>query len=231
MHREKTFRSVLRGIALISACWVAMPCFAIPIVSVTGILDQTKNMSAVISICPCPPETQWALYSSWFTPSDFQNVSISADVVGSGTAYLTTAVGPGAIPSDLVATSSFSNSTLGDATLFTGLSLSNGTYYLVLTGPPVGPDGQTPDWAVSYSPSIATAAGVILGIDARSNLLAFDPSFPPDSPFHDDNLYGGFTGNYLFEVSGDSTAVPELEPWMMMSSGIVIVLLRRFRIN
>ena len=81
------------------------------------------------------------LAQSWTQTSEYDNVSISAafanflgDAGNSVTAYLTSSIGPST--TSAIATTTVSEPASGDAmvSLFSGLDLTAGTYYLVLQG-------------------------------------------------------------------------------------------------
>ncbi len=111
-------------------------------------------------------------YLSFTTTTAYSNVSIAANLFalsgGQVTGYLSNSVGPGAIP---IATSSPVTVTSAQAnlTLFSGLTLPPGTYYLVLSGNMACGDTSI-GW--SYSTGTPTVGpGVTLG------------AFGYDSPF------------------------------------------------
>lgn len=127
--------------------------------------------------------------------------SLVSDTAGnSGTAWLTTAVGAGTTAGDVVATTTFDFAQVanvsGDVSfveLFSGLTLSAGSYFLVV-GPPVTGSG-----AISLNPSASYVLDSNASIDgmffsAGTNL---NPAFTPSSTF----LASGL-GNRFFRVEG-----------------------------
>jgi len=79
-------------------------------------------------------------FGSWTQTTSYTGVTIQA-VVGdalsegaTGVAYLSTSIGAGATVLYTSATFNFPNANTGTVTLFSGLSLGPGTYYLVLSG-------------------------------------------------------------------------------------------------
>src|SRR5579885_470695 len=112
-----------------------------------------------------------ALEAGWTASQAYSDVSISAEV-GSPpnpftllprssqiTAYLTTRIGPAETVGDQIASVTFTTSTEAELrTLFTGLSLAPGTYYLALTG------AYTPEqvgtWYGTRPPVILSDTGV-----------------------------------------------------------------------
>jgi hypothetical protein len=168
----------------------------------------------------------FALVAGWSQTGADTNVTITAEIdpgTGSGTsgtAYLMTQVGPGTTVAEQIATASFSatgaqfNPVLN--TLFTGLTLGPGNYYLVLSsetglGWEIATFGITP----------VTAPGVSF----ISNASTGNPHavYPPASNFSSP------LGNDLeFTVSG--TAVPEPSTMALISGGLVLLaLLYRYR--
>ncbi len=137
--------------------------------------------------------------------ADYINVDIDASLTaaagGSGTAYLTTAIGAGTTGADLVAQTAFDFAIapgidVGWVDLFSGLSLSADTYYLVF-GAPFDP-GTT-------SGSIEIGGGYDLDPNAMVGDMLFsstiDAGFAPASEWSTSGL-----GNRFFRVSGDIPA-------------------------
>jgi hypothetical protein len=122
------------------------------------------------------------LYASWTQSASFSNVSISALLAGTGTAsaYLTTQIGPGTDAGDVVASTTFPFGPPLLTTLFSGLSLGPGTYYLVIGG-----TGDIGSWYGTTTPVVTTGAGVTagtFGFCAPENDEC-DFAFGPASPF------------------------------------------------
>jgi hypothetical protein len=151
--------------------------------------------------------------ASWTQTQGYANVSISAalDNLNSSpfsnfTVYLTTSTGPGTttaqeIAHATVAAPSVSSPTSTLTSLFTGLSLPPGTYFLTIFGDPAGPAQGPSCWTFSTTPVIVTDSGV-------SNLRNFQvtgvAAYPPASSF---NQVGTFL---LMQVTGDAVASPTL---------------------
>jgi hypothetical protein len=87
--------------------------------------------------------------SSWSTTQAYQNVQISASIgsldpnFANGTTFLTSNIGPGTTPNDIIASASFvapitssSSQPIANTTIFSNLFLNPGTYFLVLSAPP-----------------------------------------------------------------------------------------------
>jgi hypothetical protein len=129
-----------------------------------------------------------------------------------GTAFLTTKIGPGTTPADVVASTPFTFPVYGsDAAgiagsiasptqLFNGLNLTPGTYHLVLA--PVGTDQGF--WTTYIAGSIATAPWVTAATSIDfSNFTTGgqDFAFPPDSNFGiNTNIAYGFTVTALESI-------------------------------
>lgn len=141
---------------------------------------------------------------SWIQSSEFTNVSISAELTGfgsttqTGRAFLTTKLGLGTTVADQVAFQSFTfPSNESSVTLFSGLDLPAGTYFLSLVGdsPSYGSG-----WVVSQSPSIQSGPG-----DSFANDYGFRS---PTTPFLPSSDVWVDPGKPNFSVTGTNT-VPE----------------------
>jgi hypothetical protein len=125
------------------------------------------------------------LVSSWTQTGSWTNVSISAELGNAAnygnsggdtiSVYLTNQIGPGTTVANQIASASVSPATVDETdTLFTGLSLGAGTYYLVLGAP-----GQFAEWYGTSSPTVTTGAGV----SGNGDSFADKPSNTPDDAF------------------------------------------------
>jgi hypothetical protein len=140
------------------------------------------------------------LETSWTSTVGFSSVSITAGVGTDGgaiTAFLTTAVGPEEDGADVVATDTFTPGGVGPETdtLFSGLTLGPGTYFLVLSSPDALWYGN------QSAPSPTTAAGVTFNGQGVANDTTSGAK-PPGNTFTantNDSLFADVTG----------TAVPE----------------------
>jgi hypothetical protein len=159
------------------------------------------------------------LASSWTQTGSYDNVSISAVLANGATmsAFLTDKIGPGTTASDVIASTSVTPSTAPETdTIFSGLSLGAGSYYLVLAVP----GGATLGGWYGTDPATVTTttdAGVTGALDAfadkPSNLP--DDAFPPDSAF--DATPGDNDENLLFTVTGDAvSATPEPSSFILL---------------
>ena len=120
------------------------------------------------------------LAESWSETTSFSGVDITAvlgDYLGSGTitAYLTTQIGAGATFAQQIAKASIDPASGEETdTLFTGLSLGPGTYYLVLSS------ANEATWWGNTTSTTTTAAGVTAGT----------PEFAAIGSGSPDNAYG-----------------------------------------
>jgi hypothetical protein len=191
--------------------------------------------------CLCSLSGTQPDYVSWTQNGTFTGVTVQADLgeipgdVGSatGVAYLTNQVGTGTTSSNQVAgTSPFSisitNTTAALTTLFSGLTLGPGTYYLTinLTDDAFGWEG----FATSPSSTVTTASGVTanpIGECFGGTSGSCTPaSYPPAS--------ATFTTKspafLLYQVTGTAASgVPEpaTAGLMLAALGIGVLLLRR----
>ena len=134
----------------------------------------------------------------WTQTASFSNIVIDASLVSiddsfrSGTAYLMNAIGPGTTTaSEVLAPANFTapvGSPFGPVpltTLFSGLTLGPGTYYLVLAAPFRNETFGSPlRWQVPNGSVVTTAPSVTAGNSLLSETLdsRVDP-FPPASSF------------------------------------------------
>ena len=178
----------------------------------TTIVSQTGTNSSQIGTLT---------YASWTQTSPFSGVSIaavlrSAGGTGTGTAYLTTQIGPGTTTAQEVATApiSITNTTPTLTTIFSGLALNAGTYYLVIN--PTPPPGQLTSalqWEFGSGVTVTTAIGVTANNGASVQGTA--ASYPPASPFGQNQ---GTT--LLYTVTGTpgaTTPVLPLPPSVILS--------------
>jgi len=121
------------------------PASADPIyVENTGVIFQSYALGGT-------DLTRWGAYFpysvGWTQTGTYSNVSISADVNlgGTGSSFLTTQVGAGTTVADQIASGTFgpvpnssSNPFPSWVTIFTGLTLGSGTYFLTLNGDEYG---------------------------------------------------------------------------------------------
>ena len=150
------------------------------------------------------------LVESWTQTGTYSGVTITAaltNIQANTTAYLMNQIGPGTN----VANQLFANSVTG-TTLFTGLTLGPGTYFLVVASPNnVSATFGTP-------PLVTTDAGVTLNAPAASplNSLAL---YAPATNFTTFTT----TGNHmLFSVVGNagSSSVPEPSTFGILGAGL-----------
>lgn len=159
---------------------------------------------------------------SWTQTTPHNDVSITADLTGfgstdqTGRAFLSTSIGTGATPAGEVAYTAFTfPSAADDVTLFSGLNLPAGQYYLSLVG-------DSPDfgsgWIWSDSPDLETGPGAALG--GSYGFVSPGLTYLPSSAVYD----GGIVPNFSVEA----TAVPDSSSWVILvaASAFLLVLSR-----
>lgn len=202
-----------RGVLLLVAgCCLAQ---ATVIVDVSGTPSVGTSLDGIVGF------EQW-LGVSWTQAVRYTNVSISATLgnlfilpnplVTTGTAYLTTQVGAGTnaashqLSSAAFVTPAVQGTTV--VTLFSGLTLNPGTYFLTLI--PTEGQGSGTGWISTASPVITLAPGASKGSDIFVNtdtgVLNF--SYGPASTWVNDPSFDPNVG--LFAITGTApSAVPE----------------------
>lgn len=156
-------------------------------------------------------------YASWTQTGAFSGVTIKANLfsaggTASGTAFLTTQIGPGTTTGQQIATTAItlSNTTPAPFTLFSGLTLGPGTYYVTIQ------NLSSLDWQCCGTVTTTTAPGVTANNDAQFSVL--NP-FAPASTFFNKGQ------NLIFSaVAGAAGAatVPTLSP---IAAGMAALLL------
>jgi len=145
--------------------------------------------------------------ASWTQLDGYSNVSIAAQVGRASegpsiTAYLTSAIGPAETADDLIAIDTFAPSTNNEFdTIFSGLSLGPGTYYLVLSGGD-SDSSQSAWWGTDNGTRATTDTGVTFNGDGYAfSGDGLNDSNPPASTFSSSTRAG-----LLFQVTGEAEA-------------------------
>jgi len=168
-----------------------------------------------------------AIAESWTLSQQYENVTILASL-GFGpredTAYLTTSLGPGTTPADEVAETVFdfpAGSTPTWTTLFSGLSLSPGTYYLTLNENDFG----APGGAWFGNPTGIATVTLGEGVSEGTSYVLFPrvvdgPAiYPPSTQYVDaypDDEFG-------YQVLSESQAIPEPDVTWTMTLGLAAI--------
>ncbi|MDX2038081.1 MAG: hypothetical protein SFX72_15640 [Isosphaeraceae bacterium] len=174
------------------------------------VVETTSNIGAGFRIGGSIRQVE---LMTWTQSTTYTDVAISA-LVGSLSgsnelfeAYLTTAVGPGATAADVVASTvktAPAKASVFDFTsvsLFTGLSLAPGTYYLVLYNSDTNPASLI-RWARGNSTTLGAGVSGLGGAFANNGTGLVVPATPYQSTFVISTL-----NDFAFSVTG--TAVPE----------------------
>jgi hypothetical protein len=163
------------------------------------------------------------LGSAWSIDQEYNDVSITTVLdatsgQSSGTAYLVTQIGPGATPASEVASSSFSvTGSYTPTTLFTGLALQPGMYYLVLSA-----SNQDLGWwgtlqpVVQAAPRVVDVGGIVAGSDR--SIGPVDYNYPPGSTF--DGPFAADQGAFFIDITGSEA--PEPATWVLLCCAVVL---------
>jgi hypothetical protein len=170
--------------------------------------------------------------------ASYTNVAIAASLISSlqgqtGTAFLMNQVGPGTTVANQLAVSPFNFvfntnlQTVSYVSLFSGLSLVPGTYYVVMASnsPNTVMQGITVGTGVTYS----TAPGTTVGVPQFTSGTNLNAIYPPASTWVNSG-----TGNRFFTVTGDPTGtepIPEPATLLLLGAGLggIAAKLRRRR--
>lgn len=157
---------------------------------------------------------------SWTQTGSYSNVDILANIsdsagtgTASATAYLMTQIGSGATAANEVVApvtaSVTGNPPLNTmTTIFSGLTLGPGTYFLVLD-----PNSSDFHWDLTIPPAVTTDSGVTGGVSQASATVA---GFAPASSF------GSESFSFIYEVTGSaagSTSAPEPSTAVLFVAG------------
>jgi hypothetical protein len=189
----------------------------------TTLISSSPGGSGLcVSSVPSAFSSPTIAYFSWTTTTAYANVAIAANLFGLGpttgqvTGYLSNSVGPGATAIATSAPVSVVPTAQANLTLFSGLTLPAGTYYLVLTSNLACGNG---DLGWSYTAATPTVVpGVILGTEgyASPSIGSTNTSNPVASTF----VTSG-TLSLSVQVTASSTPAPPIgtpiPPSLMLS--------------
>jgi hypothetical protein len=195
-------------LAVVAACPAA---FGTTIISQLFSASSTGSLSELSAI-------SWTQTGSYSSVDILANISDSA---GSGTAtataYLLTQIGAGtSAANEVVApvTASITGNPGLNAmtTIFSGLTLGPGTYFLVLD-----PNSTDFHWDLTIPPVVVTDSGVTAGPSEATATVA---GFPPASAF------GGESFSFIYEVTGTTgvgASTPEPSTAVMLIVGVAAI--------
>ena len=171
------------------------------------------------------------LGSAWSTSASYADVTISVNLSGSrssppGTAFLMTRIGPGTTTTSEIARTAFrAEGPDASITMFRGLSMPAGTYYLVLSSSSTASDLG---WWSAFNPLVETAPGTqrLGDVVARLNraIGPADLMYPPASVFDGPSPIQSFP----LKLNVTGSEVPEPTIGTLVPIGILGILgLRR----
>ena len=234
--RQSGIRRLLRKNTSVAGSLVCLTAVLISSAPVTG--------TTIISVT-APPALSFgggAFSTSWSESQTYHNVTITALVnsflVGqtpTAVAYLTTRIGPGTTTMDEIAHATFtvplnlpvcSPASCGaNLTLFSGLSLGPGTYFVTMATDPASTG--TVGWFPAANPTVITDTGVTKG--SAFFTTSAPASYAPASNF---GVFQ-FTTNGVVQSAMNFTvvavpvvAVPEPAAWLLIGFGALFLFLR-----
>jgi hypothetical protein len=194
---------------LLFCAFRAIPVGAVTIISVTG----TSNGGDPLGDEPAGI-VQQAAGISFTTKQSYTGVNIQVSLYpgSQGTAYLTNQTGAGTTSANIRAQTTFtvpSGQNPQVVTLFTGLTLPAGTWYLTLYRFGAQTTTNFLEWDFSNTPNIVTDSGVTQNSQyiAETPNAGLDPTFPPDSQFKSLS-----SGQLLYQITGTAAGSSALLP-------------------
>lgn len=183
---------------------------AAPVYGIGGVQDGVKGLGA--------GQTHVGAVTSFTFSETFANVTITIpiDCVGcTGTVFLTDQIGPGTTLSNLA--EMFTLESLVSQTVFSGLTLGAGTYFVgmvVTTGFGL--------WDTTSAPSVFTVAGTAVAGPTQFTADAFDAGLHPRSNFIADLAA---THALMISIDGERAAPPPPPPVGVDEPGVLALAL------
>ena len=216
MQIAHAFRAITLALAFSASTQAAT------ILSITGAPDGSSSIGGT---------TPQYLAIGWQQTAGFNNVSISAAIGTTNpandqiTAYLLDQIGPGTTAADEITSGIVTLPVVSDfntipayTTIFSGLTLPSGNYFLVLTSPL---DDNSKHWS-RVDPAATTISTDLSISNVTSSYDGYgaDPTYAPASTFIASSFFKAF------EVT-DGVATPEPGTIALLICGSVALFLRR----
>jgi hypothetical protein len=185
------------------------------------IVSQTAG-SGVTFVSTVAPATSWTQSNTFssvtIAATLFNNSPSSEGAAATGTAFLMTQIGAGTTTAQQIATAPVSTTatfaTATPITIFSGLTLGPGTYFLVISATvPSGANSLA--WSSQTTPATVVASGVTAGASFLPGTVA---AFPPASTFFNKGRFLFYSALGILSGGTSTTAVgaPALSGWGML---------------